>query len=270
VTHAELRARLPGYAEGTLAESEAGEIRAHLATGCEECMRSVFMRPVGLPRPAPGRLGPPWAILAATIAGSVFGLAIGVAWMASTSRWPAGVSDDRVGSEVQALRERVDALGAAATATMARLEARLESVVVARPTTAVTIAPPDATVGANGSADEDAPVPGWLRELLQSDGVRVVALEASPDAPGARGFAVWSPVRGVVVVSAEALPPGVATYRVRVTLTDQATVWVGDSEQDANGMLVISVGLPEGDERRVQAVDLYRDPPGSPVLSGRW
>jgi len=52
VTHDELRPLLGAYAAGALAESAAEVVRAHLASGCTECLRDIFSRPVGLPRGA--------------------------------------------------------------------------------------------------------------------------------------------------------------------------------------------------------------------------
>jgi hypothetical protein len=53
VTHEELHALLPAYAEGTLDGTTSEAVRAHLACGCLECLQEVFGRPVGLPRVAP-------------------------------------------------------------------------------------------------------------------------------------------------------------------------------------------------------------------------
>ena len=54
VTHDELRALLGAYAAGVLSESAAEAVRAHLASGCKECLHDVFSRPVGL-QPEPPR-----------------------------------------------------------------------------------------------------------------------------------------------------------------------------------------------------------------------
>jgi len=54
VTHDEVRARLGAYAAGALSESAAEAVRAHLASGCKECLDDVFSRPVGL-QPDPPR-----------------------------------------------------------------------------------------------------------------------------------------------------------------------------------------------------------------------
>jgi hypothetical protein len=50
VTHEEVEARLSGFASGTLAEPEERAVRAHLASGCRDCLTDVFRRPVGLSR----------------------------------------------------------------------------------------------------------------------------------------------------------------------------------------------------------------------------
>jgi hypothetical protein len=52
VTHEEVHPLLGSYAAGTLEGDVSSAVRAHLATGCLECFRDVFGRPVGLPRAA--------------------------------------------------------------------------------------------------------------------------------------------------------------------------------------------------------------------------
>jgi len=65
VDHEAMRALLPGYAAGTLGDVESSAVRAHLASGCDDCLRDVFSRPVGLP-PRPETAGAPAAARPAT------------------------------------------------------------------------------------------------------------------------------------------------------------------------------------------------------------
>src|SRR5207247_5363439 len=53
VTHDEAAGLLPGYAAATLDLADAARVRAHLASGCADCLRELFGRPVGLPCPMP-------------------------------------------------------------------------------------------------------------------------------------------------------------------------------------------------------------------------
>ena len=39
MTHAEVQALLQAYADGSLGEADAEVVRAHLASGCEDCLR---------------------------------------------------------------------------------------------------------------------------------------------------------------------------------------------------------------------------------------
>jgi hypothetical protein len=107
-----------------------------------------------------------------------------------------------------------------------------------------------------------------MQDLLSTPGARVLPLRPAERAPGASGYAVWSPIRGVVVVSAASLPVGLtdAVYRVRVTMSDASTVWLGDLPS-ADGSLLVTVAMPEPKGRRVTGVDLFRDPPGAPALT---
>ena len=53
LTHDEAHALLPSYAAANLDLAEAVRVRAHLTSGCADCLRELFSRPVGLPRPTP-------------------------------------------------------------------------------------------------------------------------------------------------------------------------------------------------------------------------
>lgn len=294
MTHALLRERLAAYAEGTLPEGDAEEVRAHLATGCDECLGRVFGRPVGVPRPqprvpsAPAETGaspdaPPaservaqsgstpalwrWGAFGLVLLGVSAGF---VASLVVAGRWARGDDDaraalasasDRWREERAALDERLRRLEAEAAAAEAR----------ARAEAARREERPEET----GNEPEDAPpgagaleaTPAWLQGLLSEGGARVGALVPSSVAPDARGFAVWSVLRGIVVVVVSGLPDGVGTYRVRVLLENGSTVWVGQLNATPGGSLTVSVALPPAPRRRVLAVDVYRDPPGEAALS---
>jgi hypothetical protein len=43
---------LPRYAAGALASVDAEAVRAHLASGCSECLEAFYRMPIGLPRDA--------------------------------------------------------------------------------------------------------------------------------------------------------------------------------------------------------------------------
>lgn len=50
VTHEHVRILLPRYAAGALTTVDADAIRAHLATGCSDCLEALFRMPIGMPR----------------------------------------------------------------------------------------------------------------------------------------------------------------------------------------------------------------------------
>jgi hypothetical protein len=274
VTHAELQRCLPAYADGTLADGEAELMRSHLATGCQDCLGDVFTRPVGLPRPQPVTVRRRATALLVAMACGAAALGIGIGTVAAI-RWrgPATAEEPAVRAlagdvdRIRAERERGDE---EARARLDRLERELQRDEAREPdeepaTTTPQPAPPAPDAE---PIDADA-VPGWLEQLLSVEGARVMALGAAEFAPGARGYAIWSPARGVVVVSASGLPSGTrqAVYRVRVGLSDGSTVWVGDLTAAERGTLLVTVAMPAADGRRVVGVDLYRDPPGEPVLT---
>jgi hypothetical protein len=164
-----------------------------------------------------------------------------------------------------------------AATTPTREAARSDPAPAGDPPAAPGEAPPVATTppvsehGMSAAARGlDGGAPGWLAEILGSEGARVVPLGPGESVGGGTGFAVWSPSRKMVVVSASDLPVVGAEvfYRVRVTMSDRSTAWVGDVVASPRRQLVISVVLP-ATAGRVDRVDLYRDPPGTPVLTAR-
>jgi hypothetical protein len=50
VTHEEVRVLLPSYAGGVLSLADAESVRAHLASGCADCLDVLYRMPVGMPR----------------------------------------------------------------------------------------------------------------------------------------------------------------------------------------------------------------------------
>jgi hypothetical protein len=285
VTHADLRQRLRAYADGTLDDGEADLVRVHLATGCPECLREVFTRPVGLPRPAVVVHRSSRALVVAALAGAA---AVGVAagLLVGLRADPREVTDGRVGalaSEVDRLRDERDRAAAAARACVDKPEAAAREAPspapapspsdVGRPSDAAASCPPancPPPAAEGGDEAEAGGMPGWVVAVLASEGARVVPLGPGEGAGGGSGFAVWSPTRRMVVVSASNLPlvSSGALYRVRVTMLDRSTAWVGDVVASSRRDLVISVALPDT-AGRVARVDLYRDPPGMPVLTAQ-
>jgi hypothetical protein len=71
VTHEEARLLLRSYAAGELGLEEAAPVRAHLATGCAECLRDVFNHPL-VPAPPPLEAAAPrrrrWRLTRAAVA----------------------------------------------------------------------------------------------------------------------------------------------------------------------------------------------------------
>jgi hypothetical protein len=144
LTHDEARILLPSYAAGELDLDRATGIRAHLASGCEACLRDLFSRPFGhqplapeavpvVPEPKavapePAAMAParPRASRAAWAAGAVVLLAVGL--------WAAFEVRDRAAriarqsarlSELESERSRLDARLDAAARELA--DARLDA-----------------------------------------------------------------------------------------------------------------------------------------------
>ena len=267
MTHADVRGRLRAYADGTLADVEAEIVRAHLASGCEECLRDVFTRPPGMARPPIGvRRSSRGAAIGIAAAAAIVALGIGLAPRLWNPR--PGVDDEAVRQlrdEMARLRAERDAAERGSRDALARLEARVdEAEKRATDGTRSGVTPPPST------APEPDPVPPWLDDLLATDGTRVIPLQAAGFASGATGWAVSNLGRGMVVVVASGLPTGDDTtgYRARVLLGDLTTVWASGLTVSASGRLTATIMLP--DRRwRVVKIELYRDPPGEPALAAR-
>jgi hypothetical protein len=282
VTHADLRHRLGAYADGTLEETAAELVRIHLATGCADCLRDVFTRPVGLPRPAVVVRRSLRGMLLAALGGAA---AVGVAAaLLLELREPPPIAPDprldALANEVERLRVERDRADAAARRRIEELEARVSAADAKLASAAPSEAErprgadrPDesgAPMTVTAGDDDPSSVPNWFVAVLASEGARVVPLGPGEGEGGGTGFAVWSPARRMVVVSASNLPlaGAGALYRVRVTMIDRSTAWVGDVVASSRRDLVISVALPDN-AGRVDRVDLYRDPPGTPLLTAR-
>jgi hypothetical protein len=276
VTHADLRTRLRAYADGTLGDAEAELVRAHLASGCVECLRDVFTRPVGLPRAPIAVPRSSAAVLVGIAAGAA--VALGIAAIAVPGRRAAvaPAPDAGVDAELARLRDERSAAEARSRERIAQLEARVAE--SERRVPAAEENEPDvraeipAAAGAASSAtgpaapDSEA-VPGWLSELLASDATRSLAMTAAPFVAGATGYAVWNVERGVVVVSASGLPANgrEPVYRLRVLLDDGRAVTIAGLAASERGTLTVTAALPDR-SRRVRTLELFRDPTEAPAL----
>ena len=111
-------------------------------------------------------------------------------------------------------------------------------------------------------------MPGWVVAVLASEGARVVPL-----GPG-EGRGWGHRLRGVEpdAPDGRACRRRICRSRARRALSGPGhharsiTAWVGDVVASSRRDLVISVALPDT-AGRVARVDLYRDPPGMPVLT---
>ncbi|MCW5890779.1 MAG: zf-HC2 domain-containing protein [bacterium] len=285
MTHAEIYARLPAYAAGELDPEVTEVIRNHLAGGCDGCLREVFalprepvLRPASVPHRRP-RLGTALAVGAALVAAGVL-----TAWRLHAARIKDAearvAASDLLSRELAALRsdqttlsdalariertlDRTDA-DAAATRERAELIGRLAGVedrVAGLARQGEVLAELVATPRARQPVDE----------LLTAPGARVHALVPAPPGRDGRGYAVWAPLRPVLLVHGFGLPPLPAgeTYRVRVRIDDDTTVSVPKVALDGDGRLAAVVMLPEVENEEVTDVELVSDPGGRVVLTSR-
>lgn len=284
MTHAELYARLPAYAAGELDPESTEAIRDHLAAGCDGCLREVFTLPrEPVLRPVPAARRPVGWIAAGIALVAVGAAAAGVWWArdARERRMGEQAAAARLASELEALRGDQSTLSGA----LARIERTLDR---DDEFAAATRERADLVGRVAGMEDR---VAGLARqgellaelvaeprarkpvdELLTTPGARVHALlPAGPGLDGGRGYAVWAPLRPILLVHGFGLPPlpEGETYRVRVRIDDDTTVSVPQVEPDAAGSLAAVVMLPEVENEEVTDVELVSDPEGRVVLTSR-
>jgi len=289
VSHDALRLLISGYAAGELDDARAAAVRAHLASGCAECLAAMFGRPVGLPRrrpePAPPSPAPATRRIVVGTALLATAAAVALAVLAARAvvelrRREATVREDAERAALQAADDH-----AALEARVRRLESELEG---AR---AEASAQADAARSARAenlrledalrAADErpEAPAPAPLPRVARRDGdppppaatgVRVVPLHAVSPFHDPRGHVVWNPRADELTLYAFDLPPlpDGAGYRVLLHLEDGRVESgpVLEPGRDGAASRVVPVG---GDGARLDTIDVVLEPSARPVLVGR-
>jgi len=293
VTHEEVHALLATYAAGALPAAQASAVRAHLASGCTDCLATLFHHPVGLPRPAhraPAGSGRGRIVAVALIAALA---GFGTAWIVQVRRaqeLTANALADALRArlaQAEAERERVQARvdGLERELSAARAETgeqrdRVAALADARAEAARDLGVAEERIAAlsRGVQRRDGEIDRLLagaddgravRELVATPGLRVLTL-ASPGGKGSgRGHVVWHPGRAVAVVGLFDLPPlpAGASYRVSVRGEADAAPETSYVKPDARGDAVVSMRLRQAPGSRL-SVAVDRDPPGDPVLAG--
>lgn len=291
MTHDELRAVLPPYAAGELEEEPAEVVRAHLATGCPDCLGALFRLPVGRPR---GRwevdlrrerwLAPATAVVLALALAALVGWTIHDLRQREAERRAEGVRAAARLVEVETAR----AEAAARSDTLARaLEAGRAEVAEARAATGVA-AGERARLEAERAAAA-ARIDSLLRSIRRRDteidrllggapertladlaampGFGVARLE--PRSSGvARGHLLWHPARAAALLYAFALPPARRAYRIELEL-DDGRVQAGPAfEPDPEGDAVLAIRLPVVGAR-LRGVTVVQEPGARAVLGAR-
>jgi hypothetical protein len=294
VTHEDVRPLLQAYAAGTLPDELVDQVRGHLASGCLECLGTVYEHPVGLPRPR-GPIHPasrsllPIAILAGVAAVGAGGWAWNLwrlhaeradhAWaLASERARLTAMADDRaelasrqaqLDGAAGTARQRVDeAVGAHgdAEAERARLEGALAEAQRRLDDAQRDLARRDRRIG-RLLAGVDAKQP--LRDVLDAPGLQLVRLEPAGVFRDVRGHVLWNPGAGTLVVYAYDLPrlPGDHAYRLRLVVGGQVVRPEMPLARDGSGLAVATVRI-NADPARLAEVQVVRDPGEEPVLAG--
>jgi hypothetical protein len=304
VTHEELQALLPAYAAGTLDVTASEAVRAHLASGCLDCLHEVFGRPVGLPRAAPThppplpapavqsaprRRGLEVAVVVLSLA-----LAAVVAWTIvelrgreATYRAQASATAAQLAEAEAARRElaaRVQTLERDLTAAQAEAARQAEAVrqtaeTSARLQTDLEAARERIATLTRGLRRRDGEIDRLLqsfddehalRGLLATPGMEVLPLKPVAPFRDVRGQALWHPGRDTVLVYAFGLPPLAArsTYRIRVALDDGRQVPGPAFRVDTRSDIAVPVRL-EANGARLKEIEVVIDPAAQRVLAGR-
>ena len=291
VTHDELRAVLPPYAAGELAEEPAEVVRAHLATGCPDCLSALFRLPVGRPRNhwEAGLRRERW-LAPATAAVLALALAALVAWTirdlrrreaerhaenvrtsarlieVETARAAAVARSDALGRTLEGLRAEVAEARAAAGGVAeerARLEAELAAAGARSESLLRSIRRRDAEIDRLlGGAPERT-----LADLAAMPGFGVARLE--PRTSGrARGHLLWHPARAAALLYAFGLPPAGRSYRVELELDDGRVQPGPTFTPGPDGDAVLPIRLPVV-AAHLRGVTVVQEPGTPPVLGAR-
>jgi hypothetical protein len=287
VTHDEARVLVPSYSIGVLDDARAAAVRAHLASGCLDCLDGVFTRrALARRRPATAVLDwpvepPPRPARPTRRRGGLVALVA----IAAGGGWLLGALGLREqATRLGRLTSRVDGLETARAAVLTRLD-RMESRPLPAPAPAPVVAPTPASAEPDPETETRA-----LREALAARTREVARLRAATATDGAgadllampgtallplspqgpfrdgRGHVVWNAGRPTVVVYAFGLPAR-ERYRLRVDDGDGASVEIGPVfTPRADGSAVVPLRLataPGG----VGAVRVLLEPWGRPVLA---
>jgi len=296
VTHAEARRLLPGYAAGDLGAAEADGVRAHLVTGCAECLDDLFRRPVGMPQPelpddVPARAArlPARRGLAGTaVAALTLGLMVLVAWTAYDVRRREALWEREVArgaarlSQVEAAQAERAARAEALERDLA--EARAEAVRQAEAARAAAEASAELRRDLEAAQDRSATLTRGVRrrdaeidrllgamdeqrtvrELLGTPGVEVLHLKPVPPFDDVRGHVLWHPARDAVVLYVFGLPDG-GTYRVRLGLDDGRVEAIPSFKPGPRGDVALPIRLRVS-AAHLRELEVVRDP-AEPVLT---
>jgi hypothetical protein len=306
VEHDELRALVPAYAAGGLDAEAATCVRAHLATGCTECLDAVFAPrppPVAASRPAPRRARISWAralLVAVALAGVASIVTVTARTLADVRRRATvlGAEADALGRRARdaeqasaALGERVGRLVAELRAARAesgrhRRESRRQARAVRAGTAAerelrhaLDLAEARISTLVRGLRRRDVEIERLLdgltegralRALVATPGVTMTPLAPARPFRDVRGHVLWHPARPDMLLYAFALPPppGGVEYRARVTLAD-GRVAVGPAlRPDARGdaTRVMPLATDGGGPRRFEVI---LHPAATAVLVGQ-
>jgi outer membrane murein-binding lipoprotein Lpp len=303
VGHDQIRALLQAYAAGELGAVEAEVVRAHLATGCGECLRDLFGRPVGARRAdeprrggarGSGGLGPGAAVVALALVAGALGAWAVTQWRvvgdlhgregrlrAEVERLASRIAEaERQSAALRTDGERLDRDLAAAHRETARQEeaARAATAAESELTTELERAKERIGTLARGVARRDAEIERLLagigeeralHELAATPGVRMLPLRPVAPFDHTRGHVLWHPGRPTLVFYAFDLPPPPvgASYRVRLTLGDGSLADGLTVRPGPRGDVAATMRLEETGEG-LRAVELVQEPAARPVLIG--
>lgn len=252
MTHEEARPRLAAYAAGALDGLASEAVRAHLASGCGECLRDLFVRPVGLPRQTNGvGRDPVPAASSRRSRGLVVAVVVLAAALATAVGWTTlELRARRVAQRETAARAARELAEAerARVALVERLAVVDREVAELRAAPAPPAEPPPADEHAEVQTELDqaegrvamlgetlrrrereigrlrAALAGdeTIREAVEAPGVELLRLAPATPFQDVRGHALWHPGADRLVVYAYGLPslPEASRYRIEVALAD--------------------------------------------------
>lgn len=281
MTHDVLRDRLSDYVAGRLCPEDVEVVRAHLASGCDACLRIAFGRAGrdAVPAPSVRPRGGARGLLAGVAVAGALGVAGWALWRDADAVHARHAAEERIdvlAARLGDLEAEIGRTRAAAAATrdehaaMAARAAQLEAELLAGSArldeALVALETLRRAQAARGRVDR---LTAEAAKTLVGPDARLAALEPVAPYRDVRGHGIWRAGGKRLLVFALALPPLPDGEGYRVELRDEAGNPRATAPLRRGPRGQARATVPLNDDPARLSVQVVRDRVGAPVLAGR-